>query len=63
MIILEHREISRYKDLKEELAEAGQAVKGIIIAMEDDPRIRRALAVMPNIDFYLYQVSFKLKKV
>lgn len=48
--------------VKEELAEEGQGVKGVIIALEDDPRIRRALAVTPNIDFYRYQISFKLLK-
>lgn len=46
----------------EELAEKGQTVKGIIIASEEDIRIRRALAVTNNIDFYRYQVSFKLFK-
>jgi restriction system protein len=45
-----------------ELAEEGQNVKGIIIALEDDQRIRRALSVVPNIDFYRYQISFKLSK-
>lgn len=48
--------------VKEELAEQGQIVQGVIIALEDDQRIRRALAVMPNIAFYRYQVSFKLVK-
>ena len=47
---------------QEELAEEGQTVKGVIIALEDDQRIRRALAVVPSIDFYRYQVSFKLVK-
>jgi restriction system protein len=46
----------------EELAENGQTVKGVIIALEDDNRIRRALAVATNIEFYRYQVSFKLFK-
>lgn len=46
----------------QELAEPGQAVKGVIIALEDDQRIRRALAVAPNIEFYRYQISFKLLK-
>ena len=46
----------------QELAEEGQTVKGIIIALEDDQRLRRALAAIPNIDFYSYQISFKLKK-
>jgi restriction system protein len=48
--------------VKEELAEEGQGVVGVIIALDDDQRIRRALAVVPNIQFYRYQVSFKLVK-
>lgn len=44
----------------QELAEEGQTVKGVIIAQEEDQRIRRALAVTPNVSFYRYQVSFKL---
>jgi restriction system protein len=47
----------------QELAEPNQKVRGVIIALEDDQRIRRALAVTPNIDFYRYQISFKLIKV
>ena len=46
----------------QELAEPNQAVKGIIIALDDDQRIRRALAASPNISFFRYQVSFKLVK-
>ena len=48
--------------VQEQLAEKGQKVLGAIIAHEDDPRIRRALAMTPNIVFYRYQVSFKLVK-
>ena len=48
--------------VQEELAEEGQSVRGVIIALEDDQRIRRALAVMPSIVFYRYQVRFKLMK-
>lgn len=56
-------QIQRYMGyVLEELAEKAQAVKGVIIALEDDTRIRRALAVAPNIAFYKYQVSFKLFK-
>lgn len=44
----------------EELAEDDQVVKGAIIALEDDQRIRRALAVSPNIEFYRYKIDFKL---
>ena len=39
-----------------------QTVKGVIIALEKDLRIQRALRVTQNIDFYRYQVSFKLHK-
>jgi len=56
-------QIQRYMGyVKDELAEAGQQVHGVIIAMEDDQRIRRALSVAPNIEFYRYEVSFKLIK-
>jgi len=56
-------QIQRYMGyVLEELAEKGQSVKGVIIALEDDNRIRRALAVAPNIEFYLYQVNFKIFK-
>lgn len=56
-------QIQRYMGyVQEELAEKDQAVKGIIIALDDDLRIRRALSVTKNIEFYRYQVSFKLFK-
>ena len=48
--------------VQDELAEPGQTVRGVIIAHEDDQRIRRALAMTPGIAFYRYQVSFKLVK-
>ena len=37
--------------------------KFIIIAFEDDQRIRRALSVTNNIEFYRYRINFSLKKV
>ena len=49
--------------VQEELAENGQEVAGVIIALEDDQRIRRALMAVPAISFYRYQISFKLVKV
>jgi len=56
-------QIQRYMGyVLEELAEENQTVKGIIIALEDDLRIKRALAVTKNIEFYRYQVNFKLYK-
>lgn len=56
-------QIQRYMGyVLQELAEPSQKVRGIIIALDDDQRIRRALAVTQNIEFYRYQVSFKLEK-
>jgi restriction system protein len=56
-------QIQRYMGyVKEELAEENQSVKGAIIALDDDLRIKRALSVTNNIDFYRYEISFKLKK-
>lgn len=56
-------QIQRYMGyVKEELAESNQEIRGIIIALEDDIRIKRALSVTNNIEFYRYQVSFKLFK-
>jgi restriction system protein len=46
--------------VQEMLAEKDQTVQGIIIAREEDPRIRRALAMVSNIQFCRYQVNFKL---
>lgn len=46
----------------QELAEPGQTVRGVIIALEDDLRIRRALAMAPTIAFFRYQMTFKLVK-
>ena len=56
-------QIQRYMGyVLDELAEPDQVVRGCIIALEDDVRLRRALRVTTNIDFYRYQVSFKLLK-
>ena len=56
-------QVQRYMGyVLQDLAEPGQTVRGAIIALEDDVRIRRALAVAPNIDFYRYEVTFKLHR-
>lgn len=57
-------QIQRYMGyITEEIAEENQCVRGVIIALEDDLRIRRALKVAPNIDFYRYEVKFDLRKI
>ena len=56
-------QILRYMSfVQDELAEEGQTVLGVIIAHEDDQRIRRALTMTPSIVFYRYNVSFNLLK-
>lgn len=56
-------QIQRYMGfVKDELCEPGQSVKGIIIGLDDDRRIQRALSVTQNIEFYRYEVNFKLTK-
>ena len=48
--------------VKEQIAESNQTVEGVIIALEDDQKMRWALMSVPSISFYRYQVSFKLVK-
>ena len=58
-------QILRYINfVQEEIAEPGQSVKGVIIALNADQRIRRALDAVPSLslDFYRYEVDFKLVK-
>lgn len=56
-------QVQRYMGfIMSELAEEGQSVRGCIVALEDDIRIRHALRVNPLIDFYRYEVSFRLHK-
>lgn len=57
-------QIQRYMGyVKEELAESGQQVKGVIIALENDLKIKRALSVTTNIEFFRYEINFKLFKM
>jgi hypothetical protein len=49
--------------VREVLAEDGQTVEGVIIALEEDQRIRRELAMTPAITFYRYEVDFRLVRV
>lgn len=54
-------QIQRYMGFcLDELAEPGQTVKGVIIGLEDDTKLRRALRVTKDIDFYRYQIRFEL---
>ena len=54
-------QIQRYMGfVKDELCEPGQTVRGIIIGLDDDLRLKRALSVTQGIEFYKYEVNFKL---
>ncbi len=54
-------QILRYMGfVQDQIAEEGQTVEGVIIALDNDLRLRRALSVVPSVGFYRYQVSFKL---
>ena len=44
------------------VSESNQTVHGVIIALEDDPKLKRAISMDPVIEFYRYVVSFKLMK-
>ncbi|MGQ2965202.1 endonuclease NucS domain-containing protein [Methylophilus sp.] len=56
-------QILRYMGyIKEQIAEKDQKVEGVIIALEDDQKLKWALAAVDNISFYRYEVNFKLIK-
>ena len=56
-------QVQRYMGyVKEELLEPNQTVRGLIIGLEADNKLKRALSVCQNIDFYRYQIDFKLIK-
>ena len=46
----------------DELATDDQKVRGVIVALEDDQKLKRALSATPTVSFYRYVVSFKLFK-
>lgn len=48
--------------VSEDVAEPNQRVRGAIVALEDDPRIRKALAMVPDVDFYRYSIQFSMTK-
>ena len=56
-------QIQRYMGyVKDEVLERGQKVKGLIIGLEPDVRLKRALSVCSDIEFCRYKIDFKLIK-
>ena len=49
--------------ISEEVAENSQVVKGCIIALEDDQKIKNALKMVNGIEFYKYEINFNLSIV
>jgi restriction system protein len=57
-------QILRYMGyVKDQVAEESQRVEGVIIALEDDQRLKRALSLVPTVTFFRYEVNFSLKPV
>ena len=54
-------QILRYMSyVQEMLCDEGQSVKGAIIALEDDKKLRRAISMVNGVSFFRYKISFKL---
>lgn len=54
-------QIFRYMGyVRDELAGPEQSVRGLVIALGDDQGLRRALSMVPSIEFKRYEVSFRL---
>ena len=55
-------QILRYMGwVKKNLCKPGQAVKGLVICSDPDPKLSYALEMTTNIDVRYYSVSFKLR--
>ena len=56
-------QVLRYMGYVNTLKEDNQTVKGLIVAHEDDPRIRHALSMVQNVSFYTYKIQFSLTQI
>lgn len=56
-------QILRYMGYVKENLAKDYKVRGIIIVKEKDERLEYALKLMPNVDLFVYKVSFDLKKI
>ena len=53
-------QIQRYMGWVQNQAESGQTVKGLIIGLEKDTKLKWALSVAPNVTFMRYEMDFNL---
>ena len=56
-------QVLRYMGYVNTVKEDNQNVKGLIVAHEDDPRIRHALSMVQNVGFYTYKIHFELTQI
>jgi len=56
-------QVLRYMGYVNTVKEDNQTVKGLIVAHEDDPRIRHALSMVQNVGFYTYKIHFELTQI
>ncbi len=47
--------------VKQKLCNEGQTVRGILVANEITDQLRLAAAAVPNLDLYLYEISFDIR--
>ena len=49
--------------IKKELAKNDEKVKGCIIGTQEDRNLVNAISMVPDIDFYSYNINFSLNRV
>jgi restriction system protein len=49
--------------ISSQVAENDQIVRGCVIALDNDQKIINALRIVPNVDFYRYEINFNLSKI
>jgi restriction system protein len=49
--------------VREALAEGNQDVRGVVIALEDDPKLLRALSEVSTVSFLRYRIDFSLQGI
>ena len=47
--------------VREKLAKEGQDVRGILVASEVTDQLRMAAAAVPNLELYVYEISFNVR--
>ena len=57
-------QLARYmKAVKMKLATNNEVVKGCVVAFENDKNLQYSLSMIPNTDFYKYEIKFNLEKI